>query len=304
MNEEYWAERLSRELDGLISQTEKIPTSGAPPEFHEALQVAQELTQLNFSADSRQREALRRRLIDQARRGSIARKVQRMKTRKLRRALVFSIVGLTLVFVLMTSLFTSGGVVAAAQNVYGVIRSIVLGEYSRAMQTTPMIGNDPAALPPDVWKIRTEIGNFSGNAPPGVEPIVRSVTTLKEAQAIANFHLMTPTDLPAGYTLREVKLAPIGGTHWVLSFYGGGAHDIIIVQMPGGPQPSTNPNWMTSIGTVFGTEGTLEEIELDGRTAVWIEGRALMWLADGINYVVGGSDLTLEEAKYIARSLR
>lgn len=304
MTEEYLAEQFSHEIDRLIGQTGQASIPDLPADFQAGLQVASTLARLDFSAESPRHDMLRRRLIDQARRESIARKEQRMKTLELRRALVFLIVGLTLVFVLMTSLFTPGGVAAAAQNVYGVIRSIVLGEYSRAMQTTPTVGSDPAVLLPDMWKIRTEIGNFAGNAPPGVEPIVRSVTTLEEAQAIANFHLMTPSGLPAGYTLREVKLAPIAGTHWILLFYSGGAHDTIIVQMPGGPQPSQNPNEMTSIGTVFGTDGTLEEIDLDGRPAAWADGHSLMWQADGISYIVGGLDLTLEEAKHIARSLR
>ncbi len=300
MNEDYWAERFSRELDGLISQTERTPTSGAPADFHEARQVAEALAQLNFSAESQQREALRRRLLAQAYQTQEA----QLKTLHWRRALTWSIVGAVAVLMLTLMLFYPGGVAAAAQNVYGAIRSIILGEYSRAVQTEPVTGNDSATLPPDMWKIRTEIGNFAGNAPPGVEPLVRSATTLGEAQAIANFHLVAPADLPRRYTLREVKLAPIGGTYWVLSFYGGSAHDIIIVQMPGGPQPSKNPNELTNIGTVYGTEGTLEEIDLDGRIAVWAEGRTLMWQADGIDYLVGGLDLTLEEAKQIARSLR
>jgi hypothetical protein len=42
---------------------------------------------------------------------------------------------------------------------------------------------------------------------------------------------------------------------------------------------------------------------LDGRKAVWIEGHSLMWAVDNMTYEVGGLDLTLEEAKQIARSL-
>lgn len=299
MNETYLAEHFSRELDRLISQTERTPTSGAPAEFQQALQVAENLAQLDFSTESRQREALRRRLLAQAHRTQEA----HMKTLRWRRAMTWSIVGTAALLLLVLTLFYPGGLAVAAQNIYGAIRSIVLGEYSRALQTAPVAGSDSAALPPDVWKIRTEIGNFAGNAPPGVEPTVRSVTTLEEAQAIANFHLMTPTDLPEGYTLREVKLAPIGGTHWVLSFYGGAAHDIILVQMPIGPQLSQKHDELIGIFSGFVTDGALEETDLDGRPAAWANGHSLMWEANGVNYIVGGLGLTLEEAKQIARSL-
>jgi hypothetical protein len=189
-----------------------------------------------------------------------------------------------------------------------VIQTIVLGDYSRAVQLAPGAASGQSDVPPDMWIVRTEIGNFGGNVLPGVEPVVRSLTSLKEAQAMANFQLVTPTYLPQGYTLREVKLAPIGGTHWVLSFYGGPAHDILIVQMPGGPQPTRSthdPHTVAGVYVSSGvvTGGTLEETELDGRKAVWIEGHSLMWAVDNMTYEVGGLDLTLEEAKQIARAL-
>ncbi|CAG0936355.1 hypothetical protein TFLX_05225 [Thermoflexales bacterium] len=300
MNEEDWADYFSRELDGLISQTEKDSTRSAPADFHEARQVATTLAQLNFSAESRQREKLRRRLLAQAHQSQEA----QMKMLHWRHALTWSIIGTVTVLMLTLTLFYPGGVAAAAQNVYDALRSIVLGDYSRAMQTKPSAGNDPAPLLPDMWKIRTEIGNFAGNAPPGVEPLVRSVTTLEEAQALVNFHLTTPTYLPDGYVLREVKLAPIGGTHWVLSFYGGAVHDIIIVQMPGGPQPSPNPNEVHGVYDGIITTEPIEEIDFDGRTAAWIDGKALVWSVDNMTYEVGGVGLTPTEAKQIARSLR
>ena len=203
----------------------------------------------------------------------------------------------------MLSLYP-GGAVAAAENLYKTIRSIILGEYSRALQVEPWNANDPASIPSDVWIVHTEIGNFAGNAPPGVEPMVRSVTSWEDAQAVASFHLVVPTYLPKGYTSREAKLAPIGGTYWVISFYGSAAHDIVIVQMPVGPQPSNNPDASVSIGTMLGTEDTLEDVDLDGRKAAWADGHTLMWEADGSSYIVGGLDVTLDEAKRIARSLR
>jgi hypothetical protein len=188
-------------------------------------------------------------------------------------------------------------------QVEDVIQRIALGAYSWAEQVA-QIGGESQAVPADVWIIDTEIGGFAGNAPPGVDPTVRSVTDLEEAQASTNFHLRTPTDLLEGYALREVKLAPIGGTHWAFLFYDGPGHDIIVVQMSVGPQPSDEPNTVAESVVGLVTDGTLEEIDFDGRPAVWSDGHGLMWEADGVSYTVGGLDLSLEETLQIARSLR
>jgi hypothetical protein len=189
-------------------------------------------------------------------------------------------------------------------QVEDAIRRIALGAHSWAVQVIPQIGNESQPLPADVWIVHTEIGGFAGNAPPGVDPTVRSVADFEEAQASTSFHLRAPTDLPEGYILREVKLAPNGETNWAFLFYSGPDHDIIVVQLPVGPQPSDEPN--TTVSAVAGliTDGTLEEVDFDGHPAVWVNGHGLMWEADGISYTVGGLDLSLEETLQIARSLR
>ena len=74
--------------------------------------------------------------------------------------------------------------------------------------------------------------------------------------------------------------------------------------MPGGPQPGNDPNVFSGVFTGFITDGTLEKTGLDGRAAVWVDGHSLMWTVDNMTYEVGGLDLTIEEAKQIARSLR
>lgn len=129
------------------------------------------------------------------------------------------------------------------------------------------------------------------------------MTDFEEAQEFTSFYLRAPGYLPEGYTLREVKLAPIGGTSWAILFYGGPGHDIILAQMPAGPQPSDDPNESVAVKGGWITDGSLEEVDLDGRKAAWVDGHSLTWEADGISYTVGGLDLSLEEAVRIAESL-
>ena len=189
-------------------------------------------------------------------------------------------------------------------QVVDTIQHIVLGTHSWAKQVIFQSKGESQPIPADVWIIRTEIGGFAGNVPPGVNPTVHSVTNLEEAQASTSFHLRAPTDLPEGYILREVKLAPIGEAHWAFLFYSGPGHDIIVVQMPVGPRPSDKPYVAESVVVGLVTNGTLEEIDFDGRPAAWVDSHGLMWEADGVSYTVGGLDLSLEETLQIARSLR
>ncbi len=185
-----------------------------------------------------------------------------------------------------------------------VINRIVLGQNTFILQVDPEADVAPRTVPPDFWKIRTEIGNFAGNAPQGVSPIVLSVNSFEEAQVLTDFHLLNPVDLPVGYSLLEVKLAPIGSTFWVILFYEGPGHEIVIAQMPGGPQVVDDPNVLSVVVTGVLTDGTLEEVDFLGNPAAWIEGHNLLWENNGISYEVGGLDLDIQQAMSIAQSMR
>jgi len=302
MNERDWAERFSRDVDNLLNQDGRADSEPTPTEYRQALDLARALATADFGAESRVRQALRRRLLNQvgAREGWQRRKeiAMRASFRKRHPAVILSAVVLTAV--LVVALAWPGVLTAAAQGVYNVLQRIVVGPNTEAVriefQGEPGV---PGPLPPDMWHVKTEIGNFGGNVLPGVEPTVRSVTGFEGAQGLASFQLRAPGYLPEGYILREIKLAP--GNAFL--FYGGAGHDIILVQAQVGPPPGDDPNVGVAVKTGWITDGSLEEVELEGRKAVWVDGHSLTWEADGISYTVGGLDLSLEEAIRMAQSL-
>ena len=206
-----------------------------------------------------------------------------------------------LVAFLVVTLAWSGALTAAAQGIYNVVQRIIVGPYTEAVQIEKLQSDpgEPRPLPSGMWLVKTEIGNFGGDVPPGVEYTVRSVTDFEEAQELTPFYLRAPGYLLEGYTLREIKLVP---GHAFL-FYGDAGHDIILFQTQVGPQPSDDPNVGIAVKTGWVTDGSLEEVDLDGRKAAWVDGHSLTWEADGISYTVGGLDLSLEEAVRIAESL-
>ncbi len=208
------------------------------------------------------------------------------------------------IFTLVICSLTVAFVPSVQAAIVDVINRIVLGQNTFILQVDPEAIVTPRTVPPDFWKIRTEIGSFAGNAPKGVKPIVRSVNSFEEAQILTNFHLLNPVELPVGYSLREVKLAPIGSTFWAILFYVGSGHEIVVAQMPGGPQFIDDPNILSVVVTGVLTDGSLEEVDFLGNPAVWIEGHSLLWENNGISYEVGGLDLDIQQVMSIAQSMR
>jgi hypothetical protein len=302
MNERDWADRFSRDVDSLLNEAGRTDSGPIPTEYRQTLDLARTLATTDFSAESRVRHALRHRLLNRigAREGWQRRKEITMRTLFRQRHPAVVLGAVVLAALIVVTLAWPGALTAAAQGIYNVIQRIVVGPYTQAVQIE-LQGEprEPRPLPPDMWRVKTEIGNFGGNVLPGVEPAVRSVTDFEEAQELASFQLRAPGYLPEGYTLREIKLPP--GNAFL--FYGGTAHDIILVQMQVGPQPSDDPNVAVGVFSGFMTSGTLEEVELDGQPAAWANNHSLRWEADGISYTVGGLDLSLDEAIRIAQSL-
>jgi hypothetical protein len=304
MNERDWADRFSRDVDRHLNEAGQTDSESLPAEYRQALDLARTLTAIDFSPESRVRPALRRRLLNRvdAREGWHPRKEYTMHTLRTffwqrRFAMLAAVV---LAVLLAVTLAWPGAVTAAAQGIYHVIQHIVVGPNTEAVQIE-LQGEprQPQPLPPDMWAVRTEIGAFGGNVLPGGDPTVRSVADFEEAQKLTSFHLRAPGYLPEGYALREIQLAP--GNAFL--FYAGTGHDIILIQSLVGPQPGDDPNVAVGVKSSFVTNGTLEEVALNGRPAAWTDNHSLMWEADGISYTVGGLDLSLDEAIHVAESL-
>lgn len=198
---------------------------------------------------------------------------------------------------------------AARAEVIETLRRITLGDSTDVQQIDLL----PEELPPGeypwqmpegtYWIVTTDVGYYGANVLPGGDNEVTSVKTIDEAEALAGVRPLVPADLPDGYSLREVKVAP-GGRPMFFQFYAGPGADIVIIQtgvgITAGEAPGTAE--ATVVSTV--TDGSIEEVSFDGRKAAWIDGDLLKWEADGITYDVGGLELDLDTAMAIGRSLR
>ena len=313
MDERDWADRFSRDVEGLLNKAGRADAEPTPTEYRQALDVACTLAATDWSGESQVRAALRRKLLNRidAREGRKDTVMKIYPHHELRRRLLIGLGSASALLLVMMFLYP-GGPTVFAQGIGNGAKLIVLGAYSTAQKIEAQVMGKP--LPDNEWHISIFPGyGEGGNGLPGTNPTVRSVVDLKEAQKIASFQIRTPGYLPEGYSLREVKLAPIWtgpgallfpSAPSVYLFYGGSGSDIVVVQKPVGPQPGSPPG--TEMGTSVGfmTNGTLEEVDLNGRKAAWADNRLLMWEADGISYLVGGPKLSLDEATRIAKSLK
>ncbi len=315
MNERDWADRFSRDVDSLLNEAGRTDPEPTPTEYRQALDLARTLAATDFSAESRVRQALRRRLLNRidAREWWQLRKEYTMRTFFWKRHPAVTLAAVVLAAILVVTLAWPGTLTAVAEGIENFVQSLSLGPHTTVHQVSPDQAaarpQKPAPATPEVkqrsdgWTIRTAIGNFGGNVLPDHDATVHRFSTFDMAQAATPFSLRQPGYLPAGYVFREAMVAPGGST---FLFYNGPEGDIILVQWPVYDRVDklSDDQVVTTvfmIGTL--TDKPIEEVMLNGQPAGWVEGSGLMWEADGVSFTLGGASLSLDEALRIAESL-
>jgi len=323
MNERDWAERFSHDVDDLLNEAGRADAEPPSEEYRQDLDLARTLATTDFSDESQMRQAVRRRLLNQidARERAAPRKENSTHVASWRRSPAMIVTALILAGLLVVMLAWPGALKVAAQEIQEFVQRLVLGRHTEAVQVDPEHAVFSESAPParptvsydDGWTIETSIGNFGigSSVPPGQDVTVKRFDTIDEAQATVSFGLRRPGYLPAGYALREVMVAP---TDEVFQFYGGPDGDIILLQTPVGEQRITVVEELEDglervtvqvdvKAIVAMTNESIEPVTLNGQPAGWIEGYGLMWEADDVTYLLGGINLSLDEAIRIAESL-
>lgn len=318
MHEKDLAERFSHDVDNLLQERERDDARPMSVEYRQNLDLARTLVTADFSDESVERESLRRRLLQQidTRETWSGQKRCIMQPVFWKRHPVFTLLTVMFTLLLLASLVWPGAMEATAQEITEFVRSMQIGDFTSVHQVDPeWTATHPQREPPEMpqivqsgdnWSVRTAIGNFGGNVAPGQDATVHRFDSIVEAKTATLFDLRLPTHLPDGYAFREAIVAPVG---WVFLFYDGPDSDIILVEMlvhrlveeQADGHTVTVDTEVVSAVTI--TDATIEEVELNGRPAAWIEGGGLIWEADGISYTLGGVNLSLEETLHIAESL-
>jgi hypothetical protein len=329
VSEQDWADRFSYQVDNFLNDAGRTDAKPLPAEYRQALDLARTLAAADFSAESRVRLDLRRRLLDQF---DGLEGQQRRRGYALRRfwqhhpVMTLGVVILVafLVATLVWPVAAQGGIddlmrrLIPRQSPPGTLTVTVHPDsqtetYRGPVKMTLQVVNPIWAIPTagaslpqtpiverrgDYWVIWTAIGGFA-DVLPDRYAAVRHFDTYDVAQAAAPFALRQPGHLPAGYAFREAMLAP---PEWFFLFYGGPDGDIILAQRPA--FQGERPNGETGHFSVeVRTDKPIETVTLNGQPAGWIDGYGLIWETESISYILGGANLSLDKATRIAESL-
>ena len=309
------ADRFIYEVDNLLNEAGRSDDNIQAPEYRQTLQTARNLVEIDFSSDSKIRDSLRQRLVDKVgeREKWDRRKEFSMRITFLKRYPVLTIAIALLMAFFTVALISPGTVAFAAQEVINFINELHLGNNTFIYQhDTVDVKEQPQSPPPekpeiehrdDLWILRTSIGNFGGNPPPGRDNIILSYETFAELQDNASFALLKPRYLPEGYTFREGMITPMD---WIFLFYDGPQGDIVLAQIPvysNVEHSSKNENTANTVAVGMITDDPIIETKVNGLPAGWIDGTGLMWESNGISFMLGCANLNLEETNLIGESL-
>lgn len=265
-------------MDSLWSEAGRTDSEPLPTEYRQALDLARILATTDFSAESRVRHALRRRLLNQigAREGWQRRKEYAIRMRNFfwkRHPALILITAVLAVFLVVT-LAWPGVLRAVAQVIY--VRILSVGEHTTVIQVDPGSAAlrprwTPSAQPrvEQRWTIRTPIGKFSNIVGFGQDPTVHYFTTFDEAQAITPFCLHQPAYLPASYAFLDVMVAPSPNNRAFL-FYSGPDGEIVLIQASVYGQLNERPGSSAVYKAIMfwlGTDKPIEEVTLNGQRA-------------------------------------
>lgn len=327
MNEQDWADRFSREVDSLLNEAGRTDSEPIPTEYRQALDLARILATTDFSAESRVRYTLRRRLLNQigTREGWQRRKEYVMHTFFRQRHPAVILTTVILAAFLVVALAWPGALTAAAQGIEAFVQSLWLGEHTVLHRIAPEqvmeLGDGQLAIegvpvddhqPQIELRQRLEDERLTIEGVPADESEVKTSVeiaeegreihyiewlrfdTIEEAQEAASFTLRLPEYLPEGYAFSEALV--IGDL--IALHYDGPSGKISLGQEAVGEEPGK----IVSYGVVSVSEAPVQKVTVNGQDAGWAE-CVLVWEADGISYRLSGPSLSLEEAIRIAESL-
>lgn len=211
---------------------------------------------------------------------------------------------LALAILLVVSLIVMTFIPPTHAIVRNVLKQIEMGTYPEVSRVESDTIPTLVPTPEKQWATDAGIGSESSALPPGIDQATRTFTDLQQAQAQAGFELQTPTYLPDGYSLEEIKLPPAESSQMALLIYNGPGGEITLLQGLVGLTPASGSS-QAVFATVNMTNTIFKkEAMIAGYPAAWIDGKGLAWKTESYFYELSGSNLSLTEATRIAESIR
>jgi hypothetical protein len=292
MNDSYTHESFGRDVDRILEAAGRKGGAAPDTDDRDDLVLAAELASIDFSDESRVRAPLRRKLLS----GEGAASAWSLGPR-----LAAAVAAAA---VIVTALFIQPDLRAAiVQPTLNFIKQLVLGERTQAVLVDQPVGAELEAILAEQargleagerWSVRTASGSQGGDVPEGASPVIRTYNSLRLAEENIDFPVRKPDWFPGPYRFDSAVLTPAGG---VVLWYRAPGRRLTLAQKPtrlGG----------TTMVMGMGDGATLENVEFGEIRAAWVNGESLVWENGGMTYDLEATELTLEQAKRVAASLR
>ncbi len=275
MNERDWADHFSRDVDSLLKEAGRMDSEPAPTEYRQALDLARTLATTDFSAESRGRHALRRRLLGQI---DAREERQRRKRHPMRNLFWQRHPAVTLAAVL-AAFFLLGSVSLFSPQVRGMAARSLKAGIEIVLQRVRV----REVRPERRWEL-----------PPSEIP---TYATVAEAQQHVDFPIREPAYLPPGFRLEGVQVpdASSVGLGYRRETEDRGIELLYLSQS----------SLAGKVAEYADYPGEIQEIELQGRRAVWGTDKQmnlLIWEDEDMVFVLH-STLPLTEMQDVAISL-
>lgn len=258
--------------------------------------LIESLAKADFSAESRVRLSLRRKLLTNGKESKM------YSSNAQRRTLRLTLLGVTLALIILA---ISPIGVTLAQSIVNIVQTWTIGEGTTAVS----VEGDFVAVPDETGKTIVQPVPEGGMDEPALEELmvedgasaVSENLSTGQASGLVNFKLLQPAFIPEGYDFQGVTVINAEKAQMdYLKF-----EDIGLIGLGQTVVGGINGD----VQVTFTSDMTTVEVQVNGQDGLWISTTdgfgMLMWEADGINYqlqLMGVGDL--EMAIRIAESLQ
>jgi|GEM_PF-2156375 len=330
MNEETLVQKFNNDLDSILEG--RTPGKDEVSlEYSELINVASVLKQVNFDSTGQSKSRIRQQVLSRNQRYNQSNKEVFMNSIFRMRRPALALGSAVTVAVIALSLAFPGTMTAMASSAaHNIGKILKIGNHSSVIQlddedtvfpalngeveitmkspnSETMVGEVTisehgsgsvagiAVISPDgetrvAAKATTD--EYSGETKPPLSEIIK-YDSLSEAQKATSFNVLVPDYLPAGYSFKEAQGYGSASDCIDLNYKGDG-QDIILMQ-----KLMNEQTYVT-----YATNGSVEQVDINGAVGVWIESYSLVWERDGVNYSLYCKDLNKDEAIKIARSIK
>lgn len=293
--------RFNDDLDSILTGKPQTNSNQNKTEYGDLLNLAAVLAQTDSSPDNGRQQILRRQLVNRCRENDTAgnKKEAFMNIFSGKHRLALVACSLALAALIGVNLILPGSFSAMAKEIGTILK---IGPYVTLIDSSTT-APDPASVDPLTPEQRQQLDkngyvqytaddgsliSISSWGRPPVDTV--NYASLLDAQNGVSFELQSPEYLPQGYSFKNAECYKGSKEYMTMRFQGPGKDIVLMLRL-------MNEN------TKYESGGKLEPVMINGNNGAWVDSE-LVWDKDGVNYTLFANDLSKDEIRKIAESIK